>query len=191
MLDSAEDKFTQPHERSIFETVAKAYDNAPLEFPDDPFSATYIVRNCIRAVCEQRVWWDQLAVYDTGYRNVWNHQLGQSSLASEDFENRMAINNQALSEYQQPMGIQEIIRHSRHSRHSIRANLWTFRLRDTCYLPEKTPELERGLESVAGFWLGKEDGDSVIVLDYRRLNTPRNMALTLHDILTTYMPDKR
>lgn len=69
ILNSSKDKITQPHERSIFEAVAKAYDNVPLEYSDDPLSATCIVRNCIRAVWEQRVFWYEsevlMAVFST------------------------------------------------------------------------------------------------------------------------------
>lgn len=104
MLDSAENEIPQPHERSIFDAVANAYDNASLEFSDDPFSATYVVRNCIRAVWEQRVWWDESDILDAVWKNVWQHELTKSVLPSEDLENMKVINDQAMSEYQELMG---------------------------------------------------------------------------------------
>ncbi|UKZ66940.1 uncharacterized protein TrAtP1_008105 [Trichoderma atroviride] len=135
VLDSTNDDFTQPHERSIFDAVAEAYENIPPKSDDDPFSATYIVRNRIRALWEQDIFWDQRVIYETVYRNVWSHQISQSSPASENFENRIAINNQAMTEYQQLMRRQQIIRNNRHS---IRAIIHNFRLSDTYYSPEKT-----------------------------------------------------
>ncbi|GFP55086.1 hypothetical protein TASIC1_0004071100 [Trichoderma asperellum] len=149
MLDSVKDEFAQPHERSISDAVAKAYNDAPLEVTDDPFSATYVARNCIRAVWEQRVWWDESEVYETVYRNVWNHQINQSSLASEDSENKMVIDNQAMSEYQELMRIQEGIRSNRHE---IRAIIWKFRLRDKDYLSAGTPEFQNLMEQEAKLW---------------------------------------
>lgn len=149
MLDSAENEFTQPQERSIFDAVAKVYDNAPVEFPDDPFSATYAVRNCIRAAWEQRVWWEESKVSDAVYENVWNHKASRSSLTSEDFENRMAINDQAMKEYQELMGTQDNIREARHN---IRAIIHKFRPRDTYSLAEKTSKIEDLIKKDIEHW---------------------------------------
>lgn len=149
MLDSAENEFTQPHERSIFDTVAKAYDGAPLEFLDDPFSATFAVRNCIRAVWEQQVWWEESNVRGLVWQNVWNHKISRSSRASEDLENRMAINDHAMIEYQELMGTQGIVRRQRHS---IRAIIYNFRPRDTYFLAEKTPRFQEYLKEETESW---------------------------------------
>ncbi|KAK1248167.1 hypothetical protein MKX08_006387 [Trichoderma sp. CBMAI-0020] len=149
VLDSTKDDFTQPHERSIFDAVAEAYENIPPQSDDDPFSATYIVRNRIRAVWEQRVYWDQKDIYDTVYRNVGNYQISQSSPASEDSENRIAIDNQAMTEYQKLMSRQRKIRENRHS---IRAIIHEFRLSDTYYSPEKTPKHEDYMKEEIKSW---------------------------------------
>jgi hypothetical protein len=149
VLDSAENEFPQPQERSIFDAVAKIYDSAPLEFPDDPFSATVAVRNCIRAAWEQRVWWEESRVSNNVYQNVWNHQISLSSHSSADFENITAINNQTMEEYQGLMGLQNIIRIERHN---IRAIIHKFRPRDTYSLAEKTSKIEDFIKKDIEHW---------------------------------------
>lgn len=149
VLDSTKNGFAQPHERSIFDAVEKASENVLPEFPGDPFSATYIVRNCIRAVWEQKVSWDESRILDTVYQSVWNHNISQSPLSSEDSENRMAIDSQAMSEYQRLMGMQEAVKNNRYH---IRATIHKFRLRDINYVAEKTSKLENYMKEEIETW---------------------------------------
>ncbi|KAL7923198.1 hypothetical protein ACQKWADRAFT_312306 [Trichoderma austrokoningii] len=149
VLGPARDDFAQPHERSLYDTVAEAYDREALRFSDDPFSATYFVRHCIRAVWEQRVWWDESELLNTVYQNVWDHKISQNSFSSEDFENRMAINNQAMSEYQQLMGTQQVIRLNRHN---IRTTIHKFRPRDAYYLAQKNSKFDEYMKEEIESW---------------------------------------
>lgn len=148
-LDSAEDEMTQPHERSFFDAVANSYDNTPPEFPDDPFSATCVVRNCIRAVWEQRVCWEQNVIESTAWEIVWQHDITKSLIPSEDFENMKSINTRAMGEYQELMGMQEI---AKKLRRDIRETIHKFRLRDTYYLAEKTSNFENYRKEEIEVW---------------------------------------
>lgn len=139
VLNSAKDEFAQPHERSIFNTAAKAYDNAPPIFTDDPFSATYIVRNCIRAEWEQQVWWAKSKISRMICRELGAFGTRPELLASEDFKNERVTDKQAVDKYQFLMELQ---REMRAYRHEIRTTLYKFRLRDIYHLQEKPSELE-------------------------------------------------
>lgn len=149
IIDSVEGEFGQPHERSIFDTASNAYSDFSLEDVDDPFSATHCIRNCIRAVWEQRVWWDDQKVRDTVYRNVWSHENRQGLLTQDDFEDATVIDKQAMVEYQLLMNEQEKLRYNRHE---IRAIIYKFRLRDTYYLSKKTPELGSYMNEETESW---------------------------------------
>lgn len=149
MLDSAEKDSTQPHERSIFEAVANTYDNVSPKFLGDPFSATYVVRNCIRAVWEQRVCYEESGISRTFWKNVWEHNLTKNLLESEDLGYMNAINTQAMREYQHLMGMQEIIKKLKYN---IRATIHKFRLRGTYYLVEKASKFEDYMKEETEDW---------------------------------------
>ncbi|KAM0511558.1 hypothetical protein ACHAPE_009708 [Trichoderma viride] len=120
-----------------------------IEFSDDSFSATCVVRNCIGAVWEQQVRNDELNILGDVYRNVWNHKVIRSSRSSGDFEEGMALNNETMSEYQQLMGTQQNIRLNRHS---IREIIHKFRPRDSFYLAEKTSKIENHMKDEIESW---------------------------------------
>lgn len=149
VLDSVDDEFTQPHERSMFDAAVNAYKDLSLEIMDDPFSATHLVRNCIRAAWEQMIWRDEHQVSRHLTQNVWHHRISHRVPPLEDFENKMAIDNEAMMDYQTLMRLQES---ARHNRYILQLILYKFRLRDTRCLSVKTPEFHNHMAEEAESW---------------------------------------
>ncbi|KAM0261326.1 hypothetical protein ACHAQJ_002357 [Trichoderma viride] len=107
----------------------------PMEITEDPFSATYIARNCIRALWERKIWEYEMIIDNTIYDNVWDHQISHSANASEDFDKKMVANGQTVEA--------EI---------KIQVIAWKFRLRDADYLSAETPELQSIIKEEAKLW---------------------------------------
>jgi hypothetical protein len=148
MLESA-GGFAQPYQRSIFDAIGKVYDDAPLKYTDDPYSATCIVRNCIRAVLEWRVHLDEAEVSERIDLNVWAHQTRQKLLTSESVEEERIISERVISGYQHLMATQREIRMTRHD---TQATIYTFRFRDARSLPKMNSELENRMKEEIEAW---------------------------------------
>ncbi|KAK6448154.1 hypothetical protein FP744_10004404 [Trichoderma asperellum] len=67
----------------------------------------------------------------------------------EDFENKMAIDNEAMKDYQTLMRLQES---ARHYRYLLQLIIYKFRLRDTRCLSVKTPEFHNHMAEEAESW---------------------------------------
>jgi Mg2+ and Co2+ transporter CorA len=154
ILDSAEDEFAEPHERSIFDTIVKIHNDSSLTVTSDPFSATFFARNCIRAVWERQVCENDWEVSDIVNDDGRFHLTRQSANAFEDFEKKMAADNQNVETYQKLMQKRYMI--NSHRRH-IRTITEKFRLRDTDYLSTGTPEFQNTSKEEAKLWMSLDE----------------------------------
>ncbi|KAK4069934.1 uncharacterized protein Triagg1_6729 [Trichoderma aggressivum f. europaeum] len=123
IVNSSRNNHTQMHKRSMFNTLVKAYENVPMVFNDDVFSATYFARNCIRAVWEEHVWRRKRHFHNVLVEDERLYRVRQKWAYESD---------EAIKAYD---GLMQERQSINFDRMEIQAITWKFQLRDTGYLP--------------------------------------------------------
>ncbi|KAL7802716.1 hypothetical protein V8C43DRAFT_322792 [Trichoderma afarasin] len=131
MVNYSQDVHAQVHKRSMFNALVKAYENVPMVFTDDVFSATYFTQNCIRAVWEEHVWRRERHFHDVLVEDKRFYRIRQKWAYESD---------EAIKAYD---GLMQERQSINFDRMELQAITWKFRLRDAGYLPPEDERLRR------------------------------------------------
>ncbi|KAK0765564.1 hypothetical protein N5P37_001499, partial [Trichoderma harzianum] len=141
-----------------------AYENVPMVFNDDVFSATYFAHNCIRAVWEEHVWrrerhFHDVLVEDKRFyrvRQKWTYESDEAIKAYDGLmQERQSINFDSME---------------------LQAITWKFRLRDAGYLSPEDEKFRRIATEESGAWRFLEDklrGMDEIISSHMEMYTVR------------------
>ncbi|KKP02480.1 hypothetical protein THAR02_05435 [Trichoderma harzianum] len=164
VVNSSRNDHVQVHKRSLFNALVKAYNNVPMVFNDDVFSATYFARNCIRAVWEEHVWrrerhFHDFIVEDKRFyrvRQKWAYESDEAIKAYDGLmQERQSINFDKLE---------------------LQAITWKFQLRDLGILSPEDEKFRRIATEEGRAWKFLEEklrGMDEIISNHMEMYTVR------------------
>lgn len=172
IVNSTQNNHAQVHKRSIFNTLVKAHENLPMVFNDDVFSATYFVRNCIRAVWEEHVWRRERHFHDVLVEDKRLYRVRQKWAYESD---------EAIKAYD---GLMQERQSINFDKMELQAITWKFQLRDADYLSPADEKLRRIASEEGRAWKFLEEklrGMDEIISSHMEMYTVRANMEEAHE----------
>ncbi|PNP57853.1 hypothetical protein THARTR1_02011 [Trichoderma harzianum] len=156
----------------MFNALVKTYENVPMVFNEEVFSATYFARNCIRAVWEEHVWRRERHCHDVLVEDKRLYRVRQKWAYESD---------EAIQAYD---GLMQERQSINFDKMELQAITWKFQLRDAGYLPLEDESLRRITTEEGRAWRFLEEklrGMDEIISSHMEMYTVRANMEEAHE----------